>query len=77
MTTVGHMKEMLEARNHVKGVNHKFVSPWTEMNAGLWSLFMGATLFLALRIWCKVTKRYGLWYDDYILTVSWVSVSPN
>lgn len=50
-----------------------FVNPWVELNAGLWSLFAGATIFLALRIWCKVTRRHGLWYDDYILLVTWVS----
>jgi hypothetical protein len=49
-----------------------FVNPWVELNAGLWSLFAGATIFLALRIWCKLTRRHGLWYDDYILLVTWV-----
>jgi hypothetical protein len=52
---------------------HTFVNPWPELNAGLWSLFAGATVFLALRVWVTITRRHGLWYDDYILIVSWVS----
>ncbi|KXJ86710.1 hypothetical protein Micbo1qcDRAFT_236774 [Microdochium bolleyi] len=51
---------------------HAFVSPWTELNAGLWSLFAAATLFLAVRLWIKISRRFGLWYDDYILVVSWI-----
>jgi hypothetical protein len=61
----------IATRNHDGGV-HAFVSPFAELNAGLWSLFLGATIFLGLRLWCKVTRRYGLWYDDYILLLSWV-----
>lgn len=52
---------------------HTFVNPFVPMNIGLWALFAGATVFLVLRLWCKVTRRHGLWYDDYILVVSWVS----
>jgi hypothetical protein len=52
---------------------YTYISPWTVTNVGLWSLFAGATLFLALRVWCKVTRRHGLWYDDYILIFAWVS----
>ncbi|KAF7534431.1 hypothetical protein G7054_g6226 [Neopestalotiopsis clavispora] len=54
-----------------------FVNPWVELNAGLWSLFAGATIFLALRIWCKLTRRHGLWYDDYILLVTWSVLLAN
>ncbi|KAF6826622.1 hypothetical protein CPLU01_09573 [Colletotrichum plurivorum] len=64
------------ARNHDDTV-HTFVNPFVELNAGLWSLFAGATVFLALRLWCKVTRRHGLWYDDYILVVSWSILLAN
>ncbi|KAM3076812.1 hypothetical protein ACMFMG_003720 [Clarireedia jacksonii] len=49
---------------------HHFVSPQKEVNAGLWSLFAGTTVFLGLRIYCKL-RRGGLWWDDYILFASW------
>ena len=51
----------------------KFVNPYVEMNIGLWFLFVGATVFLALRIYFKSTRRHPLWWDDYILLVCWVS----
>lgn len=51
----------------------RYISPYTELNAGLWSLFAAATVFLSLRVWCKVNERHGLWYDDHILIASWVS----
>ncbi|RSL66533.1 hypothetical protein CEP54_003687 [Fusarium duplospermum] len=50
---------------------HGFINPYPELNAGLWCLFLGATAFLALRLWVKITRRHGMWYDDYILIVSW------
>ncbi|TGO60764.1 hypothetical protein BOTNAR_0140g00060 [Botryotinia narcissicola] len=50
---------------------HHFVSPEREVNAGIWSLFSGATVCLVLRLWCKL-RRQGLWWDDYILILSWV-----
>lgn len=29
-------------------------------------------LFLALRIYCKLSRRRSLWWDDYVLIISWV-----
>ncbi|KAH7368280.1 hypothetical protein B0T11DRAFT_276747 [Plectosphaerella cucumerina] len=67
----------LFTRNHVDDVVHGFVSPYKELNLGLWSLFLGATFFLVLRLWVKVTRRHGLWYDDHILIVSWAVLLAN
>ncbi|KAI9150308.1 hypothetical protein HJFPF1_10067 [Paramyrothecium foliicola] len=67
---------ILTARDEEKEV-HPFVNPFTELNVGLWSLFLGATFFLALRIWVKIRWRHGLWYDDYILIVSWMILLAN
>jgi hypothetical protein len=52
--------------------NIVYISPERELNTGLWCLFGGATILLALRVWVKVTRRHGLWWDDYILIASWV-----
>ncbi|EKG15479.1 hypothetical protein MPH_07291 [Macrophomina phaseolina MS6] len=57
--------------------NHGYVNPEKELNAGLWTLYAGATAFLALRVWIKITRRHGLWYDDYILLVSWIILTAN
>ncbi|KAF7550933.1 hypothetical protein G7Z17_g5385 [Cylindrodendrum hubeiense] len=61
----------------VDGPAVAYVNPWTELNLGLWMLFAGATLFLMLRLYVKVTRRHGLWYDDYILTASWMLLLAN
>lgn len=50
-----------------------YYNPAAQIYAGLWTLFAGASGFLALRLWCKLTRRHGLWYDDYILISAYVS----
>jgi hypothetical protein len=49
-----------------------YVRPDTEVYTGLWCLQAGATVFLAARLWTKITRRHGVWWDDYILIVTWV-----
>lgn len=50
----------------------QYVDPQKELNIGLWTLYAGATGFLAARAWSKVTRRHGLWWDDYVLLFAWV-----
>lgn len=50
-----------------------FVNPQAEVNGGIWTLFVGTTAFLGLRLWCKLDRRTGLWWDDHILIAAWVS----
>lgn len=50
-----------------------YYNPAAEIYTGLWTLFAGASTFLALRLWVKLTRRHGLWYDDYVLLVAFVS----
>ncbi|PVH76495.1 hypothetical protein DL98DRAFT_574387 [Cadophora sp. DSE1049] len=54
-----------------------YISPVKEVNAGLWTLFAGATVFLGLRLYCKLSRRTGLWYDDYVLILSWLVLLVN
>lgn len=63
---------MIYARK-TDGAVRDYIDPTVQLNVGLWTLFAGATVFLALRIWIKITRRHGLWYDDHILLISWVS----
>ncbi|KAF1918404.1 hypothetical protein BDU57DRAFT_537963 [Ampelomyces quisqualis] len=67
---------MLVSRKHDES-GHGYIDPSLQLNAGLWTLFAGASLFLALRIWIKITRRRGLWYDDYILIASWFILAIN
>lgn len=68
---------MLLPRNHDEEHPHTYVNPEVPLNLGLWFLYAGATFFLALRVWIKVTRRHGLWWDDWILLVTWVCVVVN
>lgn len=54
-----------------------YISPAKQVNGGIWSLFTGATIFLSLRLYCKIDRRTGLWYDDYILVFSWLVLLVN
>ncbi|ROW00793.1 hypothetical protein VMCG_06499 [Cytospora schulzeri] len=49
-----------------------FVNPRTQVNWGIWTLFVGVTAFLGTRLGCKIHRRTGLWWDDHILVASWV-----
>lgn len=44
------------------------------MNAVVWLLVGLSGLFLGLRIYCKFMKSRGLWWDDYLLIASWLSL---
>ncbi|KAI3326452.1 hypothetical protein HD806DRAFT_532085 [Xylariaceae sp. AK1471] len=39
-----------------------------------WMLTAFAGLFLGLRLYCKLSRRRGLWWDDYLLIVSFISL---
>ncbi|KAH7068251.1 hypothetical protein BKA63DRAFT_110145 [Paraphoma chrysanthemicola] len=67
---------MLSRRKHDDS-GHGYVDPAVQLNAGLWSLFAGASLFLGLRVWIKLTRGHGLWYDDHILLVTWCILAAN
>jgi len=44
-------------------------------SAIIWSLVGGATAFLFLRLYCKIWRSRGIWWDDVLLIVSWVRPS--
>lgn len=39
----------------------------------IWAVTVASAVFLALRIYCKVSRRRSLWWDDHFLVASWVS----
>lgn len=47
------------------------------INASIWTLQGLAGLFLGLRIYCKIFRHRGLWFDDYFLIVSWVLLAAS
>jgi len=46
-----------------------------KMNVVSWSLQIFASLFVALRVYCKFTRKRGLWWDDYILLAAWICLT--
>ncbi|OTB04629.1 hypothetical protein M426DRAFT_261904 [Hypoxylon sp. CI-4A] len=50
---------------HTPGAGH-----W--INAVTWVLIGLATTFLILRLFCKLKRGRGLWWDDWILIASWL-----
>lgn len=48
-----------------------------EINFALWMLTCISALFLSLRLYCKSYRHKDLWWDDWILILSWVSVTES
>ncbi|OAA59146.1 hypothetical protein SPI_06348 [Niveomyces insectorum RCEF 264] len=44
------------------------------LDRAMWPLTVLATLFLGLRLYCKIRHRRPLWWDDYVLVASWVAL---
>ncbi|TRX98272.1 hypothetical protein FHL15_000917 [Xylaria flabelliformis] len=42
------------------------------LNAVNWTLTALAAVFLSLRVYCKICRGRGLWWDDYILIMAFV-----
>jgi hypothetical protein len=57
------------------GLPHDNYGP--QFNAAIWVLTGIAAVFLALRMYCKQIRSKKLWWDDYILFASFVSVLPR
>lgn len=48
-----------------------------ELNRILWSCTAVSGAFLTLRVICKIYGRLGLWWDDYVLILSWASTQTT
>jgi hypothetical protein len=60
--------------------------PWMDNNdrgpgvlVVIWTLTSLSGLFLAVRLACKSRSKRRLWWDDHVLSLSWVrlAVSPS
>jgi hypothetical protein len=45
----------------------------TRLLAACWALAAASAILLFLRIYCKLWRGRGLWWDDHFLIISWVS----
>jgi len=46
-----------------------------QLNATNWTLVGASGVFLWLRVYCKLSRKRNLWWDDYFLIASWVGSS--
>ncbi|KAK1574722.1 uncharacterized protein LY79DRAFT_496595, partial [Colletotrichum navitas] len=47
----------------------------TRLLASTWSLIGTSATLLALRIYCKIWRGRGLWWDDHLLVAAWISLA--
>ncbi len=45
----------------------------SKLNGIIWTLTALSGLVLGLRIYCRLSRRKGLWWDDGFLIAAWVS----
>lgn len=43
----------------------------------IWLVTLLSTTFMALRLYCKFSRKTALWWDDHFLLASWVSYIPQ
>ncbi|KAK9419907.1 hypothetical protein SUNI508_06913 [Seiridium unicorne] len=43
--------------------------------ASCWSLVGASAIFLSLRVYCKLWRGRGLWWDDHLMVVAWVALA--
>ncbi len=44
----------------------------SNLLVSIWILASLATIFLALRVYCKWFRNHTMWWDDYVLIAAWV-----
>ncbi|KAI6599137.1 hypothetical protein MCOR12_005109 [Pyricularia oryzae] len=45
-----------------------------QVNYAIWMMTALSAVFLALRVYCKFLRHKGLWWDDHVLIISWISL---
>ncbi len=48
-----------------------------KLNAIIWTLNAVSGVFLGLRLYCKIVRIKGLWWDDIFLAAAWVRNSSG
>ncbi|KAM5342258.1 hypothetical protein ACJ41O_013224 [Fusarium nematophilum] len=46
----------------------------TRLLASCWALTAASVILLFLRVYCKLWRGRGLWWDDHLLIISWVAL---
>jgi len=48
-----------------------------RLNIAIWILNAASLVFVGLRVYCKSFRSRKLWWDDWILVLSWVGRSRH
>jgi len=66
---------LLETRADLAADGRAHDNVGANLNIAIWILTGAALGFLCLRLYCKLSIRRGLWWDDYVLIAASVSVA--
>ncbi|KAI1841757.1 hypothetical protein JX265_007139 [Neoarthrinium moseri] len=47
----------------------------SRLLASCWSLVAASAIFLTLRVYCKLWRGRGLWWDDHLMIVAWLALA--
>lgn len=47
-----------------------------QLQAVDWCLVVMSAVFLTLRLYCKIWRHRGLWWDDHTVIAAWVRLPP-
>ena len=76
MAAIGLISRQSSAQAVDDGLEHEDLGP--QLNLVFWLLTGLSFVFLVLRLFCKFKRGRNLWWDDYLLIASWVSLpSPE
>ena len=72
-----HQMELRDLAGRDEEPPHEVPNYAGRLKWAIWSLTIASAIFLGLRVYCKLTRRRSLWWDDYFLILSWVGTVPN
>lgn len=69
-------RQWIETRQQADSSSRPNTDEGPQFLATVWILTIVATIFIVLRVYCKITGHKKLWWDDYVLAASWVRLCP-
>ncbi|OIW27623.1 hypothetical protein CONLIGDRAFT_441448 [Coniochaeta ligniaria NRRL 30616] len=73
-STVALRTVFLETRDSSSAADLPHDNLGPNLNIAIWILTGAAIIFLCLRLYCKLSIRRGLWWDDYVLIAASVAL---
>jgi hypothetical protein len=72
---IQHLFHLVEPRRDLVATGEPpvLVSYASRLLWAIWAFTVASAVFLALRVYCKLSRGRSLWWDDHFLIASWVS----